>query len=640
MAAQLPARLDRPVFVVGPPRSGTTLMRHTLNRHPDLEVTAETHLLDVWCQRFPELVEGRGVDAFWREFGRSDDVARSGLDAGEVWARLSRLDRVDARAVLATMLSMRAEGAGAARAGEKTPRHALHVGTLLRWFPDARVVWMRRDPRAVVASELAFDQAWASDDPLLPARRWVRVERALARHHGDDRVHVVRYEDLVRTPEPVLREVLAHLDLSVVDEVVVGPSPRTGTWHGGQDPAARPTPASLDRWRDRLTPHEQGVVDGIVGGWRSRAGYPSAGRHLAGADRRAHAGGVVVGRGQVAAAPLRTTTARARRWSTATARPGATAASSSAPAGAVASPTSGGPILVVGPPRSGTTLLRVMLCRHPDVWILTETHLLDIWTRRFPGLRRGERAAFDAYWEAFTATEPFTWLAVDADRVADRVHAAGAYRHTDVLRALFDEVRSARGVTRAGEKTPDHALHLGSLLEGIPDARVLWTMRDPRTTVASELALDRPWASDDAGVAALRWARSARALLAWQDDPRVLRVPFEDLVARPEEVLHEVCRHVGVAHEPAMLHDEGGHDAYRHGRRDPWGRLDAGAGRDDRLTPRQLEQVDHVAGGLAVDLGYPRPRVAAVGSGRPTVAALRLLRHASSTVRRSPGGPT
>ena len=296
------------------------------------------------------------------------------------------------------------------------------------------------------------------------------------------------------------------------------------------------------------------------------------------------------------------------------------------------------PVFVVGPPRSGTTLLRVQLCRHPALWILTETHLLDLWAARHPGLVTGDRDAFEAYWTAFTATDAFGYLQLDADGVAARVRADGRYRATDVLGAMLAEAAAARGVARVGEKTPDHAHHVGALLDAFPDARVLWLVRDPVATVASELALDRDWASDVPGVAARRWAAGVADLPRWQPDPRVAVVRFEDLVADPPATLRRACQHVALDWDDALLADEGGHDAYVHGRRDPWGRLDPGAAAVPAdLSPRALEAIDDVTAELATLLGYPRPRARARGAGRVVFTALRTARTTRDAVRGAVG---
>ena len=299
MAARHSERVDRPVFVVGPTRSGTTVVRHALNRHPDLAILPETHLLDVWLPRFPATSSGRDVMELLDAFTAGEDFERSGLDTDDVRARVAAAPRPDGRAVLVALLCAWGDRHGASRVGEKTPAHALHVPTLFAWFPDARVVWLRRDPRDTTASQMRFTQAWAADDPVTPARHWARVERAWRRHHRDPRVCTVVYEDLVNDPDRQWGRLLDHLELPVHADVVAGPAPRPGEWHGGHDPAARLTSDRVGRWRGRLSPVEVGMVDGLTVAGRRGTSWASAARTYHGADRWAYRLGALQGWGSV-----------------------------------------------------------------------------------------------------------------------------------------------------------------------------------------------------------------------------------------------------------------------------------------------------------------------------------------------------
>ena len=265
------------------------------------------------------------------------------------------------------------------------------------------------------------------------------------------------------------------------------------------------------------------------------------------------------------------------------------------------------PVFVVGPPRSGTTVVRVMLDRHSQLHVLNETHLFDVWVPRHPGLVTGDRGAFDRYWAEFTATPGFRDLELPADAVSAELDRWQRWDAAAVLRALLTCAAVGRGVPRAGEKTPDHARYLPELLAACPDARIVYVLRDPRAVVASELALDRDWASDDPEVAAERWARCVAPWLAWRDDRRVVTVRYEQLVREPRTVLTAVCAHVGLAFEPQLLDHEGGHPVYRHGEHDPWGPLEisaADAWRGQLGTGAQAS-IHAVCGGLARRAGYP-----------------------------------
>ena len=116
--------------------------------------------------------------------------------------------------------------------GEKTPAHFRHVDTLLDWFPDARVIHMIRDPRAVYVSEVKRRTAipdtlpyrWlARVPPAMRALILVQVARTWAEavnHHRrnarryPDRYRLVRFEDLVREPEQVVADLCRFLGVA------------------------------------------------------------------------------------------------------------------------------------------------------------------------------------------------------------------------------------------------------------------------------------------------------------------------------------------------------------------------------------------------------------------------------------------
>ena len=120
-------RLERPVFIVGAPRSGTTALFRTLGLHPALGTLGhEAH--DCW-RRFHH-PRRTGWQSDW-------------VPAGAVTAR--------ERSFVHRWFHARL---GDGRFVEKTPENSLRIPYLLELFPDAHVVWLKRDPRSVLSSML------------------------------------------------------------------------------------------------------------------------------------------------------------------------------------------------------------------------------------------------------------------------------------------------------------------------------------------------------------------------------------------------------------------------------------------------------------------------------------------------------
>ena len=194
-----------PIFIVGVPRSGTTLLRVLLNRHPNIAICDETYFFFwVYARRRAfgslelEANRRRLVDAYldtWR-------VTRLGLDR-EWLAELLVREGTSYPALFASLLRAYARSRDKRRAGEKTPQHAEHALTLREWYPDASIVHVVRDPRDVVAS--LHRMPWGFASTSANAKLWVRLVSRARRIEGLSGCSALRYEDLVESPETALR---------------------------------------------------------------------------------------------------------------------------------------------------------------------------------------------------------------------------------------------------------------------------------------------------------------------------------------------------------------------------------------------------------------------------------------------------
>jgi len=203
-----------PCFILGSPRSGTTLLRRILDEHPDLAVSPETHFVSKtlrWARR--GIRGGRNTD--WDRFRRAVH-ANTYLDSMRPFFDETppRDPRPLVRDVIGRIFSSYARSRGKSRWGEKTPHHIWFWRWIDELFPDARYLAIVRDGRDVTCSLSRKD--WATSDLLANAARWKRewhlinrLDRALG-----DRVCRVWYEDLVRDPPSVIHPACAFLGLT------------------------------------------------------------------------------------------------------------------------------------------------------------------------------------------------------------------------------------------------------------------------------------------------------------------------------------------------------------------------------------------------------------------------------------------
>jgi len=198
----------RPLFILSLPRSGSTLLQRMLATHPEVATASEPWLL------LPQLyaLRERGAAA---EYGhRTAARAISDFADSLPGGRDDYLAEVR-RSALA--LYERAAG-DAAWFLDKTPRYHLVVDEIMALFPDARFVFLWRNPLAVAASMIeSFGHGrWNLDRYEVDLHGG--LERLVAAHERrDPRAVAVRFEDVVADPAGGTRPVFELLGLDPAD---------------------------------------------------------------------------------------------------------------------------------------------------------------------------------------------------------------------------------------------------------------------------------------------------------------------------------------------------------------------------------------------------------------------------------------
>jgi hypothetical protein len=218
------------------------------------------------------------------------------------------------------------------------------------------------------------------------------------------------------------------------------------------------------------------------------------------------------------------------------------------------------PIFVVGLPRSGTTMLRLMLHQHPDVAVLSETWFGPrVWDRRwgFP-VRQASEPFLPRLLDDFIhlletgGREDFPLdLADYRQRVLD-----GPAHLNRLLSVLGDAWAAREGASRWGEKSPVHLRHMPVLSAMFPFAVFVHIVRDFRDTVASLVTAPFSPMTDPVAFAVecRRGMESAeRDAGALSPTAGYVLLRYEDVVEDPTRALISVCDAVGVPFHPGML---------------------------------------------------------------------------------------
>ena len=222
-------RINKPIFVVGSPRSGTSILAWCLGHHPNLFPVPESNWMGDFAVNVAvahQIGSARGGysilsamdirdEEFFTAFGRSINE----LVVGH--RRDLEINRENSNSP--SKVNLRWLEATSVAAGPKTrwvdgtPEYSLHICGLRKLFPEARFVHVFRDVDAVVRSMVNFHRATgiqlvANEEDAY--KYWLRTVRACLKAeqaYGPHVVYRLRYTALVENPESALRSLLDFL---------------------------------------------------------------------------------------------------------------------------------------------------------------------------------------------------------------------------------------------------------------------------------------------------------------------------------------------------------------------------------------------------------------------------------------------
>lgn len=290
-------KASRPVFIVGQPRSGTSILYRTLQKHssfrplePNLvetEIFSHLRRTFIFGMSYPDslirfMLNNRTV---YREFLDSIRIIRL-VSALAVGVNLVFRDRFDwlwylnlNHLLLRSYFFYAARARGCRRLVEKTPTNIANIGRLWRAFPEAQFLYIYRHPVDVFSSYRRRAKAdpaaaWAAritpTDFCRSYQAW--AERALDWQDQRRNLHMIRYEDFTRHPAREFRTICEFLEEPFEPQAVREPNPDLNRWRGDPLLWGEIVPATKD-WRDHMTAPEADVIQSRLSQVMGRLGY-------------------------------------------------------------------------------------------------------------------------------------------------------------------------------------------------------------------------------------------------------------------------------------------------------------------------------------------------------------------------------
>ena len=207
---------EPPIFIVGLPRSGTTLVERLLTQSAEVSSAGELHHLSVLMSK--------------QVFAHNKPLA-------DKQAFIQQSATLDMDTLGQTYLkSIAPHGQGKRYVIDKMPTNFLNIGLIKRALPNARIIHVSRNARdsAFALYKTLFEQAGPYSYCPSDLKNYIKAHEKLMAHwyqlYGDD-IHQVKYEELVAQPDEVCRRLFEHCQLSWQREFISLTSFRLGLCH-------------------------------------------------------------------------------------------------------------------------------------------------------------------------------------------------------------------------------------------------------------------------------------------------------------------------------------------------------------------------------------------------------------------------
>lgn len=279
------------VFIVGCPRSGTTLLERIVNAHPDLAIVHESR----WIARLYE--ERRGLTAsglvtpkLAERLCQPRSFVPFDLDGEEMARMVAQHDGAPFRGLVTELFDIYAERHGKPLAGDKSPGYVRYLPLLQELWPAAKFVHIVRDGRDVFLSVADWGKGAArfasyATDPAVTVARWwewyVRLGREAAESLGPARYYELKYESLVAEPELEVARLCDFLSVPFEAQMLRFHEGRTrDNPRLDAKKAWRPVTTGLRSWRQQMDRADAGRFEAVAGQLLAELGYPLSQRAI------------------------------------------------------------------------------------------------------------------------------------------------------------------------------------------------------------------------------------------------------------------------------------------------------------------------------------------------------------------------
>jgi hypothetical protein len=273
------------------------MFNRSLGKHPDILALNELHFVgkewragqdEQWTEDEAQCYAAKLISVARRSIWNAKPTDKEKLEAQAILAGVEVRQRTSPLFIYGEVLSFLLRKAGKKLVTDQTPMSILHVKAILEEFPNAKVIQLLRDPRAVVLSqknrwrqrklgarETPLKNAlrvYANYHPFTATKLWISAYKKGKAVASNPRYMCVHFEELVEAPRLQLEKVCRFLGIQFDPVMLDVPQVGSSNFEHREDTIGI-SPAVIDAWRTRLSGAELWICEAVASSSMREAGY-------------------------------------------------------------------------------------------------------------------------------------------------------------------------------------------------------------------------------------------------------------------------------------------------------------------------------------------------------------------------------
>lgn len=252
------------LFVIGAPRSGTTLLANLLGR-TKYDVPIETHFITKYYEKlgdYGDLSNPRSFARLVRDIASERPIQQwhKEIDPDSLYRKMG--GDFSYSNLINHLMMVRTPDNEALSWGDKTPHYIGKLEYLMALFPEARYVFIVRDGRDVCLSLL--EKPWGPNNVFACADYWRDLNSKNAEIEqlkSQGRLQAIKYEDLMVDPKAVLSRLYEFLETDIDEEEL-------------ESLCNRIKSNNFDKWRTAMSDTQKSIFESVAGDKLKEFGYP------------------------------------------------------------------------------------------------------------------------------------------------------------------------------------------------------------------------------------------------------------------------------------------------------------------------------------------------------------------------------